>query len=54
MSSEIAKEFDQFIKGKHPQLKFRPQQKEAIVDILEAYAEDPNGIYLLDAPTGSG
>ena len=34
--------------------KFRPQQLEAITDIIRSYFEDPDGIYLLDAPTGSG
>lgn len=34
--------------------KFRPQQIEVIVDILQSYFENPDGIYLLDAPTGSG
>lgn len=52
--SRLKEEFNQFIKGKHPGLKFRPQQEEAIIDIIDAYEEDPNGIYLLDAPTGSG
>ena len=47
-------EFEQFIKGKHPHFKFRPQQKEAIISIIEAFDEDQNGIFLLDAPTGSG
>lgn len=52
--SKLTEEFEQFVKGKHPGLEFRPQQKEAIVDIVQAYEDDPNGIYLLDAPTGSG
>ena len=52
--SNLTQEFEQFVKGKHPGLKFRPQQKEAIVDIIQAYEDDPNGVYLLDAPTGSG
>jgi Rad3-related DNA helicase len=51
---KLKAEFEQFMKGKHPGLEFRPQQQEAILDIIEAYEEDPNGIYLLDAPTGSG
>ena len=51
---QLEQEFDAFIKGKHPLLKWRPQQKEAVLDIIRAYNEDPNGIYLLDAPTGSG
>lgn len=52
--SKLKQEFEQFVKGKHPGLRFRPQQQEAILDIIEAYEEDPNGVYLLDAPTGSG
>ena len=51
---DLLREFDQFIYGKHPGLQFRPQQKEVILQILEAYFEDSEGIYLLDAPTGSG
>jgi Rad3-related DNA helicase len=47
-------EFESFVKNKHPLFEFRPQQKEAIFSIIEAYDEDPNGIFLLDAPTGSG
>lgn len=52
--SKLTRDFEEFVKGKHPNIEFRPQQKEAIVDIIAAYEEDPNGIYLLDAPTGSG
>lgn len=52
--SKLTRDFEEFIKGKHPNIEFRPQQKEAIVDIISAYEEDHNGIYLLDAPTGSG
>lgn len=52
--TDLKKEFEQFVQAKHPALQFRPQQKEVIIDILEAYFEDPEGIYLLDAPTGSG
>lgn len=52
--TDLKKEFEQFIQAKHPALQFRPQQKEVIIDILEAYFEDPDGIYLLNAPTGSG
>ena len=51
---DIQTEFEAFVKGKHPTFRFRPQQKEVILDILRAYAEDQNGTYLLDAPTGSG
>jgi Rad3-related DNA helicase len=50
----LAEEFEAFVKGKHPNFKFRPQQKEVVLDILAAYEENQNGIYLLDAPTGSG
>lgn len=52
--TDLKKEFEQFVQAKHPALQFRPQQKEVILDILEAYFEDPEGIYLLDAPTGIG
>lgn len=52
--SKLQEEFEQFVKGKHPSLEFRPQQREAIFDIISAYEDNPNGIYLLDAPTGSG
>jgi Rad3-related DNA helicase len=52
--SKLFAEFEQFVSGKHPNFEFRPQQKEVITDIIEAYEEDSNGIYLLDAPTGSG
>ena len=51
---KLKTEFEQFVKGKHPGFDFRPQQKEVVLDILSAYQEDPTGIYLLDAPTGSG
>jgi len=54
MSNTLHLEFDQFIKNNHPNLIFRPQQKEVILDMIDAYFENPNGIYLLDAPTGSG
>ena len=52
--ASLIDEFEAFVRGKHPNFKFRPQQKEVILDILQAYEEDQNGIYLLDAPTGSG
>lgn len=54
MTDDLIREFDQFMVGKHPTLEFRPQQKEVVLDIIEAYFENPDGIYLLDAPTGSG
>lgn len=34
--------------------RFRPQQKEAVLDILEAFFDAHCNLYLLDAPTGSG
>lgn len=34
--------------------KFRPNQREVILDVLDFYDENPEGLYLLDAPTGSG
>lgn len=33
---------------------FREYQKEVILDILNKYDDDKNGVYLLNAPTGSG
>ena len=33
---------------------FRPQQKEAVLDILESFYDGHCDLYLLDAPTGSG
>ena len=52
--SKLQSEFEQFVLGKHPNFKFRPQQKEAVLAIIEAYDSDPNGIFLLDCPTGGG
>jgi Rad3-related DNA helicase len=52
--TKIKQEFEQFVKDKHPGLKFRTQQKEVILDIIEAYENDSNDIYLLDCPTGGG
>lgn len=34
--------------------KFRPQQKEVILDIINAFYDAECNLYLLDAPTGSG
>lgn len=34
--------------------KYRDNQRETIIDILNFYTEHPDGLYLLDAPTGSG
>lgn len=34
--------------------KFRDNQLDIILDILDFYDENPEGLYLLDAPTGSG
>ena len=34
--------------------KFRPQQKEAVLDILEAFFDANCNLYLLEGPTGSG
>ena len=52
--SKLKDEFEQFVKGKHPGFEFRPQQREVILEIISAYENEPNGIFLLDAPTGSG
>lgn len=50
----LEEQFDSFIQSKHPLFGFRPQQREVILDMIRAYDEDPNGVFLLDAPTGSG
>lgn len=34
--------------------KFRDNQEQVILDVLDFYDENPEGLYLLDAPTGSG
>ena len=33
---------------------WRKGQKEAIVKVILAYIENPNGVVILDAPVGSG
>ena len=33
---------------------WRKHQKETIIDILKFYTENPTGVYILEAPTGSG
>lgn len=48
------KEFESFVKLKHPNFVFRKRQKEVIEDIIRSYEKNQNGVYLLDAPTGSG
>jgi ATP-dependent DNA helicase DinG len=50
----LEEQFDSFIQSKHPLFGFRPQQREVILEMVKAYDEDPNGVFLLDAPTGSG
>jgi Rad3-related DNA helicase len=37
-----------------PKFTFRKNQLDVILDILDFYDENPDGLYLLDAPTGSG
>jgi len=48
------REFDSFVKSKFPSFKYRKGQREAIEDIIKSYNLNKNGVYLLDAPTGSG
>lgn len=48
------REFDSFVKSKYPSFKYRKGQREAIEDIIKSYNLNKNGVYLLDAPTGSG
>jgi len=48
------REFDSFIKLKFPGFKYRKGQRDTIEDIIKSYNLNKNGVYLLDAPTGSG
>jgi len=48
------REFDNFVKLKFPGFKYRKGQRDAIEDIIKSYNLNKNGVYLLDAPTGSG
>jgi len=48
------REFDSFIKSKFPGFKYRKGQRETVEDIIKSYNLKNNGVYLLDAPTGSG
>jgi ATP-dependent DNA helicase DinG len=50
----LEEQFDSFVQSKHPLFGFRPQQRDVILDMIRAYDDDPNGVFLLDAPTGSG
>jgi Rad3-related DNA helicase len=47
-------DFDSFMDKYHPTMKFRPYQKEVILDIIKTYLEGEKDTYLLEAPTGSG
>ena len=42
------------IKNFGKDFKFRPHQKETIIDILRTFFDGEENLYLLDAPTGSG
>lgn len=48
------REFDSFVKLKFPDFKYRKGQRETVEDIIKCYNQDKNGVYLLDAPTGTG
>jgi len=48
------KEFDSFVKEKFPEFKYRKGQREVVEDIIKSYNLNKNGVYLLDAPTGTG
>lgn len=50
----LPERFDEFIRTKYPNLKFRSQQREVILDIIDCFYEGKTDFYLLDAPTGSG
>jgi Rad3-related DNA helicase len=48
------REFDGFVKSRFPDFKYRKGQRETVEDIIKSYNLDKNGVYLLDAPTGTG
>lgn len=48
------REFDSFVKGRFPDFKYRKGQREVVEDIIRSYNLNRNGVYLLDAPTGTG
>jgi Rad3-related DNA helicase len=48
------REFDSFVKTRFPEFKYRKGQRETVEDIIRSYNLDKNGVYLLDAPTGTG
>ena len=51
-NNQILQDFIDLHFGKS--FKFRDHQEEIILDILNFHDENPEGLYLLDAPTGSG
>lgn len=48
------REFDSFVKSKFPGFEYRKGQRETVEDIIKCYNQNKNGVYLLDAPTGTG
>lgn len=48
------KDFDNFVKKNFPNFEYRQGQREIVEDIIKSYNLDKNGVYLLDAPTGTG
>ncbi len=50
----LLEKFKKFVEEKYPEFRFRPQQREAIEAAIEYYEKHPNGVFFLDAPTGSG
>jgi ATP-dependent DNA helicase DinG len=48
------KEFDKYVKSNFPDFEYRSGQREVVEDIIKSYNLDKNGVYLLDAPTGTG
>jgi Rad3-related DNA helicase len=52
---KIAKMLDEYVRRVYgSDFEFRTQQKEVILDIVEAFFDGTCNLYLLDAPTGSG
>ena len=48
------REFDSFVKKQFPEFEYRAGQRETVEDIIKSYNLNKNGVYLLDAPTGTG
>ena len=54
MPYQIEPLLDQVVSEKFPSFKYRPHQKEAILQVLENFINKEKKYVILDAPTGSG